>query len=108
MKRRGPALLAAVINLALAITALSWPSNSEPSYKGKKLSEWLGLHNHWYFSESLTYGHDALWLKIEARREAQVVEAVQTIGTNGFPCLLRWIAYETPWWQKRAIKACAR
>src|SRR5262249_52020760 len=98
MKRRGPAVVAAAINLALAVTALSWPSNSEPSYKGRKLSEWLGLHSHW---RSFDASGQPL-PEIEDRQEVQVVKAVEAIGTNAFPSLLRWISYETPWWRTSA------
>ena len=102
-------MVAAAINLALAVTALSWPSNSEPSYKGKKLSEWLGLHSHWRFSEWVDVKKaDVVASNVEIRREAQVVEAVQAIGTNAFPCLLRWISYETPWWRTWAVRGSAK
>jgi hypothetical protein len=100
MKRRGPAVVAAAINLALAAAALSWPSNSEPSYKGRKLSEWLSLHNHWQFSQLLAARRAGPG--VASQREIDSIEAVQTIGTNAFPCLLRWISYETPWWRTSA------
>ena len=72
-RRRVIVLVAALIAFAI-LTLLLWPDTSgEPRYKGRKLSDWV-----------VSYP--------EAAREAD--PAVQAIGTNAIPWLLRWIQYE--------------
>jgi len=102
--------MAAAINLALAVTAFSWPSNPEPVYKGKKLSEWLTLHSHSRFSKWLQTGGaaDRPMLRAEDYQEVQAVDAVRTIGSNALPCLLRWVSYETPRWRTWANRVNAK
>ena len=60
----------------------------EPEYGGKRLSEWM-------------IDPDTNWT---AR-----VEEIHSLGTNAFPCLLRWIRYEVPDWKyaaDRALRSC--
>src|SRR3954471_2210964 len=66
-------LALAVCGVLLAV--VFWPEKPEPIYKGRKLSEWIVNANFTTWS-----GERAL--------------ALQTIGTNGIPCYLRWIQYE--------------
>jgi hypothetical protein len=80
----GGALLCA----AVLIICLSGPK--EPSYEGKKLSEWMKI-----VSPSGQYG---AWLDLES---AQGQAAIRSIGTNALPSLLKWISYEMPQWQVR-------
>src|SRR3954447_21980914 len=65
--------------LALVLTGVVavvfWPEESEPVYKGKKLSEWVisaGTSPASFFNR----------------------EALREIGTNGIPFYLKWIRYE--------------
>ncbi len=74
------ALLAVVFVLALVLTLSSSPP--EPSYRGRKLSEWAQRST----SDSL-----------ESRAQAQI--AIHQIGTNAIPNLLTWISYERPEWK---------
>jgi hypothetical protein len=57
---------------------IAWPSKPEPSYQGKKLSEWLPGYN----ASATPFEH------------AQTEDAIRRIGTNGLPFLLEWINYE--------------
>jgi hypothetical protein len=74
---------AAFLGLAAALI-LPRSRRGEPSYAGKRLSEWLGicLEDHWNGRNS-------------ASLQAEV--ATRQIGTNAIPFLLRWLrAYEVP------------
>jgi len=66
------------------VTALLWPGEREPEYNGKKLSEWVL----------------ALDLGAFFRGDSRD-EAIQHIGTNGLPFLIKWIGYEEPAWVGR-------
>jgi hypothetical protein len=60
---------------------LFWPAPSEPTYDGRKLSEWLKL-----WDESTVGRLPGKWGK-----DAQLAErSVRSIGTNAIPFLLRW------------------
>src|SRR4051812_14802182 len=66
-------ILALVVVEVLAV--VFWPEESEPVYKGKKLSEWVirtGTSPELFFNR----------------------EALREIGTNGIPFHLKWIRYE--------------
>ncbi|MBI1178736.1 hypothetical protein GC207_14985 [bacterium] len=58
--------------------------NTEPSYEGKRLSEWL-----------VQYGQPS-WGDSEKAKEA-----IQAIGTNGLPILVSWIAYDPGSWRRK-------
>jgi hypothetical protein len=77
----GVALVASVI-----VTVLVWPGEKErePVYQGKKLSEWI--------LSQVRPPYD--------REGAKV--AVRAIGTNGLPCLLRWVGHQEPRWKYTA------
>ena len=80
-----------------------WPGEREPVYQGKKLSEWLRAYAlaEAELDRTADYGLNSYrgdpWdtLRVPA-------EAVQHIGTNAVPFLLKWIQYEQPWWRKKA------
>jgi hypothetical protein len=84
-KRRHILLLLAAALLAGAVIVALIPAR-EPSYGGRKLSEWLRLY-------------------MEGGRPAQeqARHAIRQIGTNAIPFLLRWIQYE-PWGLKGRIQ----
>jgi hypothetical protein len=69
------------------VAALFWPRAKEPVYQGKELSQWVqeSINN---FGEELTYQQEAV--------------AIQQIGTNALPWLVRWISYEPRAWRDRA------
>jgi hypothetical protein len=76
---------AATIVVLAVIIAIAWPKEREPVYHGKKLSEWLRIYR------SPIHNGDN---KLEAK------EAVQQIGTNAIPWLLKWIATRPPIWSR--------
>src|SRR5882672_1047262 len=78
-----------VVVLACVVAAVVWPREREPEYKGKRLSEWLGLYHEQIDVEGVDF-------RSELRDEA---EAVHHIGTNALPWLLRWVRYEPPAWR---------
>jgi hypothetical protein len=72
--------------LAIGIVAF-WPRPKKPEYNGKKLNEWLNLYE-------------------ESRRgdnheQRVAADAIQHIGTNALPWLLKWIKHEPPAWKDR-------
>jgi hypothetical protein len=69
-----------VYALAVVLGIAFWPGEKEPEYQGKKLSEWLTVS---------TYDP----------RDAS--EAVNVIGTNALPFLLKWADFEYPRWKRR-------
>jgi hypothetical protein len=60
------------------VAFLVWPGEREPEYKGKKLSEWLRLHQ-------ATRGTPA---------DREAISALEHIGTNAIPMMLEWLRYE--------------
>jgi hypothetical protein len=80
--------LIALVLLAVVggVIAYFLPRRSdEPEYKGRRLSEWLE-----------TYQNN---LGDELGRHVEAQVAIQNIGTNALPCLLKWIDYEPPRWR---------
>src|SRR3954447_13776478 len=65
-----------------AVVAICWPGEKEPEYQGKKLNYWIER------SQSV----DAIGEKEAARA------AVQQIGTNALPYLLKWMEHVS--WSK--------
>ena len=61
----------------------------EPSYGGRRLSQWVEE----YVTDRTPNSRD--------RRDS----AVRHIGTNAIPYLLRWIRYETPVWKSKLYGA---
>jgi hypothetical protein len=68
-----------------AIVAIAWPKEEEPTYRGKKLSQWLNIYCR------PIHNRDN---KLEAE------EAVRQIGTNAIPWLLKWIGKHPPAWSR--------
>ena len=90
MPKRRHILILLACGLAVVLYAiLSIPR--EPSYKGKRLSEWIEIHG--------IVAHS-----MSDREEAG--EAIRHIGTNGLPYLLAWIREpQQATWQIRLAKA---
>lgn len=80
MPRRRKLLLALLACGLLALAAFFLLRESEPSYNGKSLSAWLVQINDRSPNENQ---------RLEARSEA--ADAIETIGTNALPYLLKWI-----------------
>src|SRR5687767_7712878 len=77
--RKRTALIFATLLLIVAAAIIGWFSadDDEPRYKGRSLSYWL---------EAYGTGEDQL----------QAAEAIETIGTNGFPLLFEWMCKREP------------
>jgi len=71
-----PVAAVVIVGLVMVLTR-----ELEPEYGGKKLSEWLFL------------------LSRDGRPTSQAAVAIREIGTNAYPYLLSWMAYETPRWK---------
>jgi hypothetical protein len=83
-RRRVTIVLTACILVGIGVVAF-WPRErepKEPQYNGKKLSEWV-------LAYSLGYEQFA------------AADAIQHIGTNALPRLVRWIAHEPPAWKEK-------
>ncbi len=85
-KRKRLLLVLAVVTGLLVVSFLFLAPNSEPTYNGRPLSEWIGDY----------YGPF-----ISPRLRAQAAEAIRAIGANGLPLLLHWINYEPSPWRYR-------
>jgi hypothetical protein len=90
VKKRRLILLTLALLAAFALTILLWPGEREPEYQGRKLS--------WFVER---YSPHADLFPEAAERNAPLVSAVQQIGTNAIPTLLKWIDYEPPKIEKR-------
>jgi hypothetical protein len=88
-RRRGVlVIVAACILVGIGVVEF-WPSDNEPKYDGKTLSQWLEI------SRSRRY--DDRW--------AQAEDAVRHIGTNGLPWLIKWMSYDRPQWQEKTAQS---
>ncbi len=85
----GLAACLVIANVAFVL----WPRERQPVYEGKTLSEWL-----------LTIEPVSPQRVIDSGDEAKVAEAVQHMGTNALPFLLKWIAYEPPRWKSTLLR----
>ncbi|HWW01083.1 MAG TPA: HEAT repeat domain-containing protein [Candidatus Acidoferrum sp.] len=74
---------------ATAMCFWSLTREPEPSYKRRRLSEWVAL-----------YGNYPAFKSPALKREP--AQAIHQIGTNALPSLLTWIAYEPSPWRKKA------
>lgn len=83
-------ILAAAVVLS-AIATVFWPREKEPVYQGKKLSEWLREY-------------DSQFTPSDAARSARAANALQHMGSNAVPWLVRWICYEPAWPQKAMVR----
>jgi hypothetical protein len=77
-----------------------WPGEREPEYNGKKLSEWLRAYELGYSNESDR--------RLVERDQAAAADAIQHIGTNALPWLLKRIAYNPPAWKQKMAPFTAR
>jgi HEAT repeat protein len=91
--KRGRRILLAVLGLAVlaVLVAALWPSEKEPEYQGKKLSEWLSFYMNASPAEQDAAGY-----------------AVRHIGTNALPILLHWMSYQVPNWRSKLVEVVQR
>jgi hypothetical protein len=83
-----------------------WPGEREPEYQGKRLSEWLSVAGRNLGGADLaivgeTHNFDA----IKSVSAMEAVRAVHSIGSNGLPCFVRWIAHEPSGWRDKMLTA---
>ncbi len=86
-----------------AFVGLLWPTEKEPIYNGKKLSEWLVLY--------VRAGGRPLmesFIILETGRAKESREAVLRIGTNALPCLLRWVPYREASWRRSLLRGAEK
>jgi hypothetical protein len=89
-KRKRVVLLGACLLVAALLVSLL-ARESGPRYNGRSLSKWVVL----YDKHAMTQ---------ESPEFAEAVQAIQTIGTNALPYLLKWIQQEPPSWQRTALR----
>jgi hypothetical protein len=69
---------------------VAFSRDSQPRYQGVKLSDWLNS------IKGARTSHDLTVWPVAADK------AVQNIGANGLPCLVKWIGYEKAAWKSSA------
>ena len=78
--------------------------SSEPSYQGKRLSEWVDKR--WFAPQpgfpQPVVPPPASWFPIDAE------ETIREIGTKAIPYLLKWIRYEPPVWKTKLFTVINR
>ena len=89
MKRRWVIAVALACVMAAVVIASDGPREKEPEYEGKTLSEWIVMSRQTRHPETIPP------VAIQAR------DAVQHIGTNAIPFLLRWTGYEPSGWKRK-------
>ncbi len=91
MKSKRILILSAMCVLAGIGVIAFWPGEREPRYNGKKLSKWLDI----YVSgpKNNVPQKEALW-------------ALQAMGTNALPFLLRLAQRDVTGWQGRVVGKC--
>ncbi|HWW01085.1 MAG TPA: HEAT repeat domain-containing protein [Candidatus Acidoferrum sp.] len=91
MKRRRLILLTLLgAVLAVLLAAALWPQEREPTYEGRKLSQWLRDYR--------------ANRNIAAAAMARATNAVHHIGTNALPCAVKWINYAMPKWKYKLFR----
>ena len=98
-RRRIIVVLAVCVLVGIGVVAI-WPGEREPEYNGKKLSEWLRAYSLGYSNYEEK--------KIYEREQLAAADAIQHIGTNALPCLVRWIAHEPPAWKEKIGRLVAK
>ncbi len=78
---------AAVFSVAFALVTIKAHSAGEPSYNGKKLSEWVRASRFGVHTEERA--------------------AIHQMGSNALPFLLEWMQYEPAPWREKAATAAA-
>jgi hypothetical protein len=88
------ALLGAL--LLVAIAALVWPRDKEPSYEGKPLSTWLYVYRRGGMPDGSV---------LQLSDEYKATKAVRAIGPKAVPLLLTWMNYKVPNWRIKLLSA---
>ena len=97
--KRGVLLTLLACGVVGVTLVLAWPREAEPSYQGKRLSEWLSTYER---------GMQPSASDPEVQQRKRAERAVRTIGTNAVPVLLNWMDYEVPRWRDKLLTAYYR
>src|SRR5438105_4400865 len=91
MRNRTRFLLLAALGLAAfgAALVIYFGFPGQPEYRGRKLSQWLETYGSYHWSQPPV-----------APEERD--EALQQMGTNAVPFLVKWLEYEPPAWKIKA------
>ena len=92
MRRRRYLLIVIVLGAAAATLLAAFVTRREPTYHGRVLSSWMKQYDR----------------PASLGRKEQAADAVRHIGTNAFPYLLKWIAYEPPAWKMKLFESLSR
>ena len=85
MKRKRIVLAVGVCVFIAVVAGVLWPGEKEPVYHGKSLSEWMERYSKGGSADPVARG------------------ALEAIGTNALPCLLRWVQYHPSAFQKTLV-----
>jgi len=92
----------ALIACGIFAVGLTWmllvPREREPSYQGRKLSEWVEFASQSIWTPSGWQVSDAKLHEIDQARSA-----LRTIGTNALPPALKWIRYDPSPFRQRIV-----
>ena len=83
MKILRAALLVVVVVAVVALGVLAFPRETEPSYQGRTLTDWL---DDYYYDSRERIEDDS--------PQTEAYLAIRAIGTNALPTLLRWVEHE--------------
>ena len=89
-KRRRLFLIVTGVGVLVGVLALIFQPEREPEYGGKRLSEWVDI-----YSDGARQRNE--WV--------QAAQAIQRIGTNAVPYLVKCLVYEIPPPWKRSLLA---
>ena len=95
-KKRRYLAASAVVLLGALVTAVLMPSR-EPAYDGRRLSDWVERSA----APSAAYAKRRDRVILDTSQAGFACAAIQSIGTNGLPYLLKWIRYEPPCWKRK-------
>ena len=91
-RKRLAFVVLAVISSVVAYGLLK--RNDEPKYQGRYLSDWIKQYDPQFIPQ------DASLRRIDReKQEADAATALQNIGTNALPYLMKWMAYEPSAWR---------
>jgi len=86
-RRKVTIVLATCFLVGIGVVAF-WPADKEPEFDGKKLSEWIEIYQR----------HESAGNRSQERVAGR---AIQAIGSNALPHLLKWARYDEHPWQAR-------
>jgi hypothetical protein len=95
MKRKRLIIIIFSFFAVTILGVLLWPREREPEYDGVPLSEWLERFDR----EKTSINTNGIW------GASAAYDAIQQMGTNTLPFLVRWIQYDKPGWRQRLYDA---